>query len=126
MPALNFQKRFAAAVEVGDKTQTIRAYRKRPIEVGDKLYLYTGMRTKLCRKLLDAVCESVSHIEIDWVNAGLDGLGLTDEECDKLAIDDGFDSYQQMVEWFDKTHGTPFRGVLIQWSPDLEQQARDG
>jgi len=68
MPALNFQARFADAVERGDKTQTIRAPRKRPFKVGDNLYLYTGMRTKWCRKLLDAVCIGVDPIRIERNN----------------------------------------------------------
>ena len=49
MPALNFQKQFAAQVELylamngaGGKGQTIRAKRKYPIRQHDKLYLYTG------------------------------------------------------------------------------------
>jgi hypothetical protein len=48
MPAYNFQKQFAPAVERGEKLCTIR--RKAP-KVGDKAYLYTGMRTKACRPL---------------------------------------------------------------------------
>ena len=51
MPALNFKKQFAEKVETGEKRQTVRAKRKRAFVVGDKLYLYTGMRTKYCRKL---------------------------------------------------------------------------
>ena len=55
MPALNFKKEFADKVASGEKRQTIRALRKdgknpRP---GQKLYLYTGMRTKYCRKCGD-------------------------------------------------------------------------
>ena len=31
------------------------------------------------------------------------------------AVDDGFDSFAEMLEWFEKTHGLPFEGQLIQW-----------
>ena len=50
MVAYNFQKQFADAVERGEKRQTIRAPRRdgRHAKVGDKLQLYTGMRTKQC------------------------------------------------------------------------------
>jgi len=65
--AYNFQARFADAVERGEKSQTIRAPRKdgRHAKVGDALQLYTGMRTKQCRKLRDAKCHDVCPILID-------------------------------------------------------------
>jgi hypothetical protein len=44
MPALDFQARFAPLVESGEKRQTIRKRRKRPIGVGQTLYLWTGQR----------------------------------------------------------------------------------
>lgn len=50
MPALNFSK-FIAAVEDGSKPLTIRDIRKNPIRPGDVLYMFTGMRTRQCRKL---------------------------------------------------------------------------
>jgi len=49
MPTINFTK---FKVESGEKRQTIRAVRKRPIKVGDKLHLYSGLRTKKARNLL--------------------------------------------------------------------------
>jgi len=64
MPAYNFKERFAADVESGKKRQTIRRKRKRPTKPGDVLYLYVGMRTKRCRKLREAPCESVVSILI--------------------------------------------------------------
>lgn len=51
MALLGFKSIFADAVERGEKRQTIRAERKRPIKVREKLYLYTGLGTKKCRKL---------------------------------------------------------------------------
>ena len=32
------------------------------------------MRTKSCRKLLEAVCSDVAHVEIDPTGIALDGL----------------------------------------------------
>jgi hypothetical protein len=61
---IGFQKQFAGKVVSGEKKQTIRAYRKRPFKVGDKLQLYTGLRTKACRKLGEAVCISARDVEI--------------------------------------------------------------
>lgn len=55
MVAYNFAAQFAEAVETRKKRQTIRAPRKdnRHAKVGDKLQLYTGMRTTNCRKLVN-------------------------------------------------------------------------
>lgn len=114
MPALNFSSQFADAVESGRKTQSIRALRKRPFQVGDKLFFYTGMRTKQCRKLGEGIIVSVDEIKID-------GLGiLINKHCipidfDKFAKADGFNSWQEMYDWFQKTHGLPFAGQLIRW-----------
>ena len=66
MVAFNFKAQFADAVERGVKRQTIRAIRKdgRVPHIGSALQLYTGMRTKNCRKLKDAVCTNVWPITI--------------------------------------------------------------
>jgi len=54
MPALNFQSRFADLVASGKKRQTIRPVRRHPIKAGDLLHLFTGMRTKRCKRLPSA------------------------------------------------------------------------
>ncbi len=53
MVALNFKARFADDVETRRKRCSIRAPRKdgRDPKPGDSLQLYTGMRTRECRKL---------------------------------------------------------------------------
>jgi hypothetical protein len=116
MPALNFQKQFADKVQNGEKNQTIRAYRKRPFEIGDHIYVYTGMRTKGCRKLKEAELSEVQHIVImedERIFLESDLLGPI--TSDKLAKDDGFSSLLEMIQWFKKTHGLPFEGQLIKW-----------
>jgi len=134
MPALNFQARFAPLVESGEKRQTIRAYRKdgRDPKPGDTLYLYTGMRTKACRMVGAASCRSVMPIGIDkdggiWRGdcATIEVLGkefrVTGYElygtawCTRIARADGFDDVGQMRQWFEKTHGLPFEGLIIRW-----------
>ncbi len=127
MPALNFHSRFAPLVESGLKRQTIRATRKRPIRVGDTLFLYTGMRTKHCRRLMVARCSFVAEIRIQkdpdmahfdpspiaYPLVYMDGW----RGCSALsiAIADGFNSLAEMVSWFHETHGLPFVGQLIRW-----------
>lgn len=118
MPALNFQARFAPLVESGEKTQTIRAFRKdgRDPKPGDTLYLFTGMRTKACRKLGEATCADALPIEILTGRCiVLHGGPLAPGYADALAILDGFGSAGEMMDWFEKTHGLPFEGLLIRW-----------
>lgn len=120
MPALNFQKQFAEAVESGNKCQTIRAYRKdgRDPKVGDTLYLYYGMRTTQCRKLGEAECSDVRGILIQrpWIQIVSDDPALP-ADPDMIARDDGFQDFGAMLDWFEKTHGLPFNGILIRWEP---------
>ena len=61
---MGFQSQFAAAVESGEKTQTIRATRVYPIEKGDRLFLWTGLRTTQARKLGEGIVESAAPITI--------------------------------------------------------------
>ena len=121
MPAISFQERFANAVEAHVKSQTIRRVWKRPIKVGDTLYLYTGMRTKHCRKLRTVVCLdcrpiTISEHSISIVTDG-DTLGVWPEggPLEWLAHQDGFDSWEEMRDWFNARYGLPFEGVLITW-----------
>lgn len=125
MPAYNFKKQFAHAVEIGDKNQTVRPKRKRPTVVGDDLYLYTGMRTKQCRKLRDTTCWLVQDIEIGVGGIVLDGWVMLIESpaADDFAEDDGFLDSRDMIEWFDITYDLPFKGEVIYW-PEPERSTK--
>ena len=138
MPALNFQKWSAPLVESGEKRQTIRAYRKdgRDPKVGDTLYLYTGMRTKACRKLGEVVCNSAERLRINE-DGGVSRHVFKRVDpfytaawaeydvgwCNRIARADGFNGLGEMRRWFEKTHGLPFEGLLIKWG-DIDA-ARD-
>ncbi len=115
MPALNFQKQFAPSVEQGDKKQTIRAARKRPFKEGDTLYLYTGMRTKSCRKLGEAIAVNVFDISISSWRVMIDKTYLKPSEVRLLAIADGFKSAQEFYDFFNTHDDSIFHGQLIKW-----------
>jgi len=126
MVAYNFQKRFADDVEGGHKRQTIRAPRRdgRHAKVGDKLQLYTGMRTTSCRKLRDAVCHDTCTVIIEadkiWTFQPLE----LHTDLEAWAQRDGFESWAEMHDFFEQTHGLPFTGVLIAWLvPPAERKA---
>jgi hypothetical protein len=109
----------------GAKRQTIRAVRKNPIKEGETLYLWWKQRSLEREKLGEAKCLKTTKIQISkdkalklinafdyiWQNIPIE----SPDELRKFAIADGFDNWQQMVEFFETTHGLPFEGVLIQW-----------
>jgi hypothetical protein len=118
MPAFNFKKQFAADVESRKKRQTIRAKRKdgRNPHVGDELYLYTGMRTKSCRKLGEEICKFVHQITIDeHGHININGEWLPGYEELVFIYDDGFKNAADFTPFFRKEHGLPFEGLLYKW-----------
>lgn len=115
MPALNFKQRFAPDIESGKKRQSIRANRKRPFVCGDTLFLYTGMRTKSCRKLGETTATYVADISI-YNNTVIEaGEELSRSDKRKLAREDGFENVSDFLTFFKESHGLPFQGQLIQW-----------
>lgn len=131
MVAYNFQAQFAAAVTDGTKCQTIRAERKggRHARVGEPVQLYTGMRTKACRKLVDPdpIVTHVGRIVIfkrGFFTANL--VTFEDPEVlDAFARSDGFADWPALRDWFSAAHGLPFGGVLIRWeTPHKKETAQ--
>ncbi len=118
MPALNFKKEFADAVESGEKTQTIRRVWKRPIKKGDTLYLRVGMRTSNGRRLRKVVCLGVTPVRITRYDILVKGSGPQFRGYvipDQFAQKDGFVSANAFFAFFRKQYGLPFEGVLIWW-----------
>ena len=118
MPALNFKKQFAPLVESGVKRQSIRADRKdgRNPHAGETLYLYTGQRTKYCRKLREETCLSVENIAIEpgyRIAVGVRELSV--REVNQMTKADGFATFLEFFDFFRAVHGLPFYGKLIKW-----------
>lgn len=123
MVAINFSPQFADPVETGTKRQTIRA--KARCKPGDRLQLYTGMRTKTCRKLMDAICTRVRPVAINPTGIEIDGKplfagnalrGELGDRDNDFAEKDGFKGFMDMADWFLETYGQlPFHGFLIEW-----------
>lgn len=115
MPAVNFQARFAQAVESGEKLQTIR--RTRRANVGDDLRLYTGQRTRACRLLGIGRVTAVAGVSIDVSGMYIEGQRLDAIDAYAVARQDGFASWAAMRDWFAETYGElPFNGWLHQWT----------
>ena len=122
MTAYSFKQQFIAPILSGTKRQTIRADRKRHARQGEQLQLYTGMRTKQCRLIGRAVCESVMPIRIQLEICPLIWLGdetlHTNRDLCAFARSDGFADWPEMRRfWLDNHKGIPiFSGMLIRWA----------
>lgn len=129
MVAINFKAEFVCAIDAGEKRRTIRRVRKtgNP-EIGKPLQLFTGLRTKNCEKIRDAVCTDIRSVTICHMGVKLDGRNLYAGDSPAyqggpdpegwdgdFARADGFDSFSDMVEFFEKQYGLPFHGQLIEW-----------
>lgn len=130
MPAYNFKAQFAPAVEAGQKLCTIRG---RAAVVGTKAYLYTGMRTKACRKLGQGTIAHCAAITVGYAQDGCPRAvfgrhKMNFNEFSALAIADGFETTRDMVDWFRDQYkfSAPtadggkdvFSGFMITWELD--------
>jgi hypothetical protein len=127
MTTLNFSGRFADLVASGTKRQTIRADKHGRLGVGRQLQLYTGLRTKNPRKLTDQDPVVVENVYVavrpDYLTLG--GPGYPKIDFDAFAMMDGFNSYAEMVGWFQDTYKQPsFIGRCIRWD-FLERAIRE-
>lgn len=126
MPAYNFDRRFALAVALGEKTQTIRAT-PRGAAWGKPVTLYTGQRTKQCVRLGEGVIENVFSIEIDTEKQEVTfqhGRPMKSEFIEKFAKYDGFDNTRDFFDWFRKPGKPIFEGVLIAWALQTTEARR--
>ncbi|GEP06862.1 hypothetical protein [Methylobacterium oxalidis] len=130
MVAYSFKKRFAAPILAGTKAQTIRADRKRHARLGELVQLFTGMRTKHCRRLGEARCTEVYSIALD-LELGIvfanDGWIRTQEDLDAFARQDGFPYWSELVAFWAAEHPgvSYFSGILIRWTPLAPTDALD-
>lgn len=115
MVAINFSAQFAGPVERGEKRQTIRRGRQR-CKAGDRLQLYMGQRTKLCRKLRDEICRDVTYVGLTERGVTLGDTSRFPRDIDEFARLDGFENYAEMWAWFSSRYKTnSFTGYVIRW-----------
>jgi hypothetical protein len=122
---LGFKKRFAAYVEEGSKTHTIRARRKIAPRVGETCHCYEALRTKHTRLLGRFVCVGVQDITLHF-HAGspvvrINEVLLSLDETEALFWRDGFranpPSSMSQAALFWGTNAK-FSGHIIHWDFD--------
>ena len=76
--------------------------------MGETLQLYTGMRTKACRKLGVAICTAVYGVRIDLADGRVEtetGTAWTTlAELDAFAESDGFKDWAAMRRFWEANH----------------------
>lgn len=126
MPLIGFTI-FKDKIQDGSKRQTIRKLRKRPIKVGDTLYIYWKLRTKECERLRVEKCTEHFLIYIMseyWV--GRQRIRMLKFENDEwnpisyketleIAVRDGFKDDVAMLMWFATKHPLPETFEVIRW-----------
>ncbi len=127
MVAYNFKSSFVDQISARTKRQTVRHQGgKRHARPGERVQLYTGLRTRHARKIIpDPVCIRVAQIVIPVGRAyeakvgriELDGIPLADDEMEAFAWADGFLSLRHFGRFWLATHGEGlFTGVVIYWA----------
>ncbi|GAL87721.1 hypothetical protein MYP_4952 [Sporocytophaga myxococcoides] len=120
MTLINFARsEFVKSVKDGSKNFTIRKMRKHPFNKGEKLQLYTGLRTRHAIKLRDAICKNVWDLRIEEHEGSflfkLDGRRLSHERVEGIARKVGFSSVDLWIKYFKEKYKFPFEGQLIEW-----------
>lgn len=114
MTAFNFTVNIDK-IEDGSKRSTIRKTRR--CKVGDTMQLYTGQRTKACRKIKDVICIGIAKIKITeecpWFISLVEGD--VNPNGSYLHLQEGFKNCAEFVDFFRQTYGLPFVGWLHCW-----------
>ncbi len=114
MVAFNFRARFVDAIKSGKKTSTIRKSLR--CKVGNNMQLYTGQRTKACKKIADAVCVGTGIVGISNDDIKLYATdGVVPKGQDGLVTTEGFSSKEDLISFFSEHHGLPFVGYAYFW-----------
>jgi hypothetical protein len=137
MVAYSFAPQFGAPIEARTKLQTVRGHRRRHARPGEPIQLYTAMRTKQCRKLIepDPICIRLWDIRIVVDPAErrliscmeIEGIYQSPWDIEAFAKRDGFfadadhSAAWRMGEFWLKNHPAgdggriDFSGVVIRW-----------
>lgn len=113
-----FKPRFAALVEAGTKTQTVRPKPKRMPRPGDTISLrcWSGKPYRSKQRVIrEAVITEVHPVFITPHGLSVNRQLLTLADTEAFARADGFSDWANMRTWFEVEHGLPFEGILIRW-----------
>lgn len=115
MVAFDFKPEFADLIRSGFKVQTVR--RPRRCAPGDTMHLFTGLRSAACVRIAERRCALVAYCHLTPAGVVHENPDLH-PDSDGFARLDGFASYDDMLAWFRRVHGTDrFIGHVHRWDP---------
>ncbi len=130
MPAIGFRPQYVPLILSGEKDQTIRRQRRRPILPGDRLYFYTGMRTPQCQAIGTAVCHETLQLWISregifrwWSGVGV-GHVLRHRELIEFARRDGFGTVADLHGVLASMNELPAVFDVIRWTAFTPDESR--
>jgi hypothetical protein len=114
MRVILFNEAFAEAVRCGTKVQTIRvrAMVKTGEQVSLRMWACKAYRSKQV-VLREAVVAGVVPVVVEHDLVRWNGVEVRKPEG--LAHADGFSSWADMRDYFEREYGLPFHGWLIRW-----------
>jgi hypothetical protein len=115
MTTFSFKPEFVPKILSGEKQSTIRSTKR--CGVGDKMQLYTGLRTKKCKKLMEVICIGVAPIVISASSVWKMGKteGNVKPSVAPLHEQEGFMNVRDMMDFFRQQYGLPYRGWIHAW-----------
>jgi hypothetical protein len=109
MTAFNFMPKFVPLIESGKKISTIRKTKRGA--VGRKMQLYTGQRTSECRLIKEVECVAIYEFSIDEHQR----VSCKHPDAGYLYRQEGFNTPDDMIDFFEEQYGLPFYGYLHEW-----------
>ncbi len=122
MVSFSFQPEFVTPIIDGQKIQTVRKTLR--CKYGDRMHLYTGLRTKQCKLIAVKKCAMVGRVIIEPRGVSIGNAVRDDYEMlpfdsahsDLFAMADGFLNYRAMYAWFlDSYKQEVFHGFVHRW-----------
>jgi hypothetical protein len=106
---LGFKKQFATPILSGSKKYTIRNPRKIQPKIGERVFMYSGLRTRNTQKISDShELKSTQKVDIEIsckkgrksIAVTVDSRRLADHELEAFAQGDGFSSVADLTDYW--------------------------
>lgn len=122
---LSFKPQFVDPILNGTKIHTIREDSTDRWKAGNSIQCATGVRSKNYNCFFESECVSTQEIFMtyahnDILEISIDGRYLYWEDRNKLALNDGFEDWQDFFNWFHpiimESKSKSFVGKIIHWT----------
>ena len=114
---LAFKPHFIEPIANNIKIHTIREDKPNRWKKNNLIHFATGVRTKNYNNFQIGICVSTQRFEIRYYSylfrVTIDDRTLSYGEIETLAINDGFNNVQELLDFFDNKD---FEGKIIHWT----------